>query len=65
MLKIVITTLMLLTSTLSIPLSITPDYFLTTNVSVGSNNQNFTVQLDTGSLPLWINSESVFEEHIG
>ena len=58
MLKIVITTLMLLTSTLSIPLSITPDYFLTTNVSVGSNNQNFTVQLDTGSLPLWINSES-------
>lgn len=56
MFKSLLTTLLLFTSSLSFPLSITPDYFLTTNISIGSNNQNFKVQLDTGSLPLWINS---------
>ncbi len=42
----------------SIPIYISNDYFLTTNISIGSNKQNFTVQLDTGSLPLWVNSKT-------
>lgn len=32
------------------------NYFLTTNIQLGSNKQNFLVELDTGSSQLWVTS---------